>query len=105
NAHRARLARRVKRRFGKLLSRALRNKVADSHHLSMRRRIIVGLAEVAALRQHLALAHDNGAKRKIPFCRLRQSHAHKSFVLWKRRHLPCLGKSLARQASKKSCSA
>ena len=55
-------------------------KVPDGDHLAMRRRILQLLPEIAAAREHFAVAHDHRAERIIAKRRLFQRDAHEALV-------------------------
>jgi hypothetical protein len=53
----------------------------DRHHLAMRRGVLFLNAEIAAARQHPAVAHDHGAEREVAERRLFQRDPHEGHVL------------------------
>ena len=52
----------------------------------MRGRVALRAAEIAAARDHLAVAHDDGAERKVRAPRLLDGHAHEALVVLRRQH-------------------
>jgi hypothetical protein len=71
------IARAVRKRRGAMVGET----AAYRHHFTVRGRVAIGLAEIAAVRDHLAVAHDDRAERKIAPPRLIDRQSHEALVI------------------------
>jgi hypothetical protein len=80
----------------------LGEKSPDGDHLAVRRWVAFLLAEIAPVGEHLAIAHDDSAKRVVSACRLFESHAHEALVRFRRRRFDASPESACRNRHRHS---
>jgi len=54
--------------------------IPDRHHLAMRGRVLLLLAEIATAGEHLAITHDHRAEGVMAECGFCNGHAHEACV-------------------------
>ena len=85
HAHRARFARGIERAAAQGRGAVIGQALPDRVHLAVGGRVAVRPPEIAPARNDRALAHDDGAERKVRLPRLLDRHAHEPDVLGGRR--------------------
>jgi hypothetical protein len=84
HTHRTGLAGGVKRAAAQRCASVIGETAPDRHHLPVRRRIAGRAPQVAAARDHRAIAHNHCAKGKISLAGFIDGHAHETQVVGRR---------------------